>query len=95
MKINKISLVDFKSDRISTDISAIIGDNGDLILSGCDSGELVKERFDDFDYEYWLTVKAEYKDTILLHLIKENFADDSEFKKWLEEKQIPSEFWSF
>lgn len=95
MKINKISLIESKSERISVDLSAEITDEGDLLLSGCDFGELVKERFGDFDYEYWLKVKGEYKDTILLYLIRERFANDAEFKAWLNENRIPNDFWSF
>lgn len=95
MKINRISLIESKSARVSVNLSARIAENGDLILEGQDLGELVKEQFGDADYEYSLKVTAEYKDTVLLNLIKEKFADDAEFKNWLAEKQIPSEFWSF
>ena len=95
MKISEIKLIESKSDRISIHLSARIKENGDLVLEGQDLGEFVKERFGDSDYEYSLIVKAEYKDTILLNLIQERFADDSEFRGWLDEKQIPCEFWSF
>lgn len=95
MKINKITLIESKSKRISVFLEAKIKENGDLVLEGQDLGEWVKENFGDSDYEYSLTVKAEYKDTILLNLIKEKFANDSEFREWLKEKQIPNEFWSF
>ena len=95
MKINKITLIESKSDRISVHLTAKVDENGDLILEGQDLGEFVQEQFGDSDFEFSLKVKAEYKDTILLNLIKEKFANDSEFKAWLDEKQIPSEFWSF
>lgn len=95
VKIKKINLIETKSQRISVYLSARIDDNGDLILEGQDLGELVQDQFDKDDYEYSLTIRAEYKDTILLNLIKEKFADDSQFKDWLDEKRIPSEFWSF
>jgi hypothetical protein len=95
MKINKITLIKSDSERVSVRLTARIGAGGDLILEGFDYGEFVEEVFGDDDYEYSLTVKADYKDTILLNLIKEKFANDSEFKLWLDEKQIPSEFWSF
>lgn len=95
MKIDKIKMIESKSERISVYLEAKIKENGDLVLEGQDIGEFVEEQFGDSDYEYSLSVKAEYKDTILLNLIKEKFANDSEFKAWLEEKGIPSEFWSF
>jgi hypothetical protein len=43
------------------------------------------------DYEYDVTISKEWKDTVLLHLAKERFKTVSEFKKWLDEKEIPSE----
>jgi hypothetical protein len=95
MKISKIKLIESKSERLSIYLSAKIEENGNLVLEGQDLGEFVEERYGDGDYEYSLTVKAEYKDTILLNLIKERFADDSKFRDWLDEKQIPCEFWSF
>jgi spore maturation protein CgeB len=95
MKINEITLIDSKTERLSVRLTARIGENGDLILDGYDSGEFVEEALHHDDYEYSLTVKAEYKDTILLNLIKEKFKHDAEFRTWLDEKRIPSEFWSF
>ena len=95
MKIDKISLIESKSEDISIHLTAEIKENGDLVLDGYDLGKRAEEWFGHDDYEYSLTLKAEFKDTVLLYLIKEKFANDSEFKKWLDEKQIPNEFWSY
>lgn len=76
-------------------LDAVIRENGDLVLEGCDNGEMVREIWGDFDYEYWITVKADYKDTILLHLIQEKFDSESKFKEWLKEKNIPWDFTSY
>lgn len=76
-------------------MDAIIRENGDLVLEGCDNGETVREFWGDFDYEYWITIKADYKDTVLLHLIKEKFDSETAFKKWLDEKNIPWDFMSY
>jgi len=95
MKIDKITMIDSKSERVRVRLTARIDENGDLILDGYDSGEFVEEVLHHDDYEYSLTVKAEYKDTILLNLIKEKFKHDAEFRSWLDEKGIPSDFWSF
>lgn len=95
MKINEIILIDSRSERISVSLTARIDENGDLIFDGCDYGEFIKEQSGDYDYEYSLTVKAEYRDTILLNLIKDRFETYSEFKAWLDAKHIPAEFWSF
>lgn len=71
---------------------AKIDENENLVIEGCDSGKQVMKFWGDEDYEYWTTVKKEYKDTVLLLLIKDNFKDDLKFKEWLKEKNIPFEF---
>jgi len=48
---------------------AKISEKGDLVIDGCDSGELAKEMFGDWDYEYWLTIPEKFKETIMLNLI--------------------------
>jgi hypothetical protein len=95
MKINRITLIESKTERVSVRLVARIEENGDLVLDGYDSGELVEEVWGSDDYEYALTIKAAYKDTILLNLIKEKFANDSQFRTWLDERGIPSDFESF
>jgi len=95
MKINKITLIESKTEGIFVHLTARIDENGALILEGADTGDFVEAHFGKRDYEFSLTVAAEYKDTILLNLIREKFANDAEFKTWLEEKRIPGEFWSF
>ena len=40
------------------ELIAMITPEGDLIVDGCDTGPLVKQRFGDFDHEYSLSVKA-------------------------------------
>ena len=95
MKIDKITMIESKTERLAVRLTARITENGDLILEGYDSGAFVEEVLHHDDYEYSLTVKAEYKDTILLNLIREKFEHDSAFRTWLDEKGIPSEFWSF
>ena len=95
MKINKITLIKSDSERVRVRLTTRINEDGDLILDGYDSGKLVEEVWGSDNYEYSLSVKAEYKDTILLNLIKERFKHDSEFRSWLDEKQIPSDFWSW
>ena len=73
--------------------------NGDLILYTQDIGEIFRRVWGDSDYEYWVTVKAEHKDEVLLALLsvlvggEENAADD--FKNFLESKGIPCEFSSW
>ena len=56
---------------------------------------MVREFWGDFDYEYWITIKEDYKDTMLLHLLKEKFDNQDALKEWLKEKNIPWDFTSY
>lgn len=90
--IKKIEMMKEITPRDKRYLDALIDDKGNLVLEGYDIGDSVKEFWGDSDYEYWLTVSQEWKDTVLLLLIKERFALSSDFQTWLEEKEIPSEF---
>ena len=68
---------------------------GDLVLDGADAGPAVEEFWGDWDYEYSLTVPAAWKDTVLLHLMKERFTETTPFQEWCEARGIPAEFFSW
>jgi hypothetical protein len=51
--------------------------------------------FGDTDYEYWLTVHSQNVPKVRLELIKDTFQDETDFRKWLESKDIPSEFHNY
>lgn len=72
-----------------------INDGGQLVLDGADGGERVRQVSGDWDYEFSWTVPAEWKGTVLLHLMKERFPKESEFSAWCEERGIPCKFWSW
>lgn len=93
--IDRIVLIDTRRQDLSVELVARIDEQGNLALEGVDRGEWVTEQTGDWDYEYWLKVTREWKDTVLLHLLRERFENDSEFRKWLDDKGIPSEFVSF
>ncbi len=76
-------------------LKAVLKDNGELVFEGIDMGDSVKERFDDFDFEYWHTIEEKYIHDILLFLIKEKFNKISEVLKWLKSKNIPYTSQSF
>ena len=77
-------------------LDAVVNETGDLVLEGYDAGDSVKERFDDFDFEYWHTIKAEDVPQVLLLLVKEKITDKvHEFLAWLEENDIPYKSTSF
>ena len=98
-KIREIVLRDERTEKDVIYLGAKITDEGHLQLEGQDVGETPKKFWGDSDYEYWLTIDKEYKDTVLLWLIKErfdsDFRNDSDFRDWLKKKGIPSDFYSW
>ena len=94
-KISKITIREQRTKTDSSYLTAYIDEKKNLILEGYDIGKTPKEFWGDSDYEYWLTIKEEYKDSVLLWLIKERFKTTSDFKSWLEQRDIPSDFFSW
>ena len=91
-KIREIVMLDERTEKDYSSLVAKIDDDENLVFEGYDVGETSRKYWGDSDYEYWLVINKDYKDTILLWLIKECFEDDSHFKNWLDDKGIPSEF---
>ena len=82
----------------SIDIDVRINEDGNLLFSGQDIGEVPEQIFGDSDYEYWLTVPAAEKDRLLLALIEKHYAGDamvvSTMREFMESKEIPCWFHS-
>lgn len=80
-------------------IDAAIDDKGNLLLSGQELGAAVREFWGDNDYECWLLVSSEQKDRLLLALIKQLYAGNTdavgELCQWLREDDIPYVFDSY
>ena len=89
-KINAISI----ESNASRDLVARITETGDLQLTGHETLESQDIGAGEAQYagdiEYTLTVSADYRDTVLLHLIEERFESENEFGSWLQSKSIPS-----
>jgi len=85
----------------SRSIYAKISDSGDLVIEAQDVGEAPRNFNPDHDsdYEWFVKVRAENKDLLLLTLIDSlfggKFSASADFEKWLKEKEIPSEFFSY
>jgi hypothetical protein len=77
-------------------VCAEILESGDLVISAQDVGEAPEKWFGDSDYEWWVFVRAEDKDRVLLALIEEIFGGrfhaSDEFREWLQRKEIPYQF---
>jgi hypothetical protein len=90
--MKRITIYDKETDTSHSILEAYITEEGNLVLEGYDIGDFVEKYWGDSDYEYWLTVKSENVPAVLLWLIKERFKTDSDFRDWLKEKEIPSQF---
>ena len=92
-----VRLVDIEG-ATSIHIDVQITDQGDLLLSGQDIGQAPEAVFGDSDHEYWLTVSAEDKDSLLVALSEKHYSGNasviSELKATLESKGIPHKFQS-
>lgn len=91
-KIKKIVFYSRADEKNVRWEQASIEMDGSIRLDGYDLGETPLKFWGDDDYEYWLTVDKEWKDTILLSLIKEQFNNLGKFRKWLDKKDIPNQF---
>jgi hypothetical protein len=80
---------------IKSNLVAYVDTDDTLVLDGYDIGETVESIWGDSDYEYWVKVKSQDKNKVLLELIKDRFTSETDFQKWLESKNIPSTFSSW
>jgi hypothetical protein len=102
--VHKLKLIESRHEGLSVFLDAKINEQGDLELEGQDVGASVEAHWGDSDYEYWVVVPKDYKDTVLLWLLKERFdaapspapfKNDCEFMEWLKAKSIPYQFSSY
>lgn len=68
-----------ESAELKTKLVASLDKNGDLHLEGYDS--------EDFEWE--LIIGKEYREQLLLALVKQNFDSQSSFAAWLKTMKIP------
>jgi hypothetical protein len=80
-------------------IDAEIDSTGQLFISGQDIGDAPKEHFGDSDYEYWIVVPSEQKDSLLLILLQELYSGNSkiisDFLSFLKSRGIGHKFESY
>ena len=95
---SKIRLYESRGDTTIL-IDVEIAEDGRLEVSGQDLGEAPEKYWGDSDYEYWVSVRPEHKDWVLLALIEKLFGGssmaDSDFMEFLKSKGIPYEFGSW
>lgn len=102
---NKIILREQRSTNDLRYLSAELDDNGDLLFTGQDLGDGVKEAFGYLEYEWYWTVKAEdipvFKAAIgeegdILDLLEEFFSNEKAagLYQFMRDHNIPFESWS-
>lgn len=97
-RVNKLQICHERyKDRGYTEVSVEISPSGAVVLDGCDAGSSVKEHTGgSWDLEYRVSVARDWKDTLLLHLIKDHFPGataSGAFMTYCKERGIPTEFW--
>jgi hypothetical protein len=95
---NRVNLYESHGE-ISHFIQAEINGNGDLLLMGHNPGQFPTGRRNIEEYEFFVTIPAQYKDQLLLlfleRLYKGNSAAVEQFCDFLKEHGIPFEFKSW
>jgi hypothetical protein len=87
--LKSVTLSRTQGERVRSTMWAVILDDGALEYERSDYGPVVEEYWHRDEHEYNVTLPAEYKDTVMLLLIKDYVRDDVTFRVWLEEKGIP------
>ena len=87
-----LTIRDERDEHSYSSAQVEIKEDGTLVFEGVDGGAGIEKLYGDSDFEYWLQIKAEDKNLVLLHLIKSQFTSVHDFKKWLVERGIKAEF---
>lgn len=94
-KITTITLHEPGDGPNTTSDKASIGQTGELRLEAYDTGSIPMAFFGREEYEFTYSYDADWKDTILLLLMKDRFASVGDFHCWTDEKSIPHHFESW
>jgi hypothetical protein len=99
MLIKSVRLADWRVPGLHHTLDARIDNDGRLVVDGCDFGSNTPAWADE-DYEFAWYVPADWKDTVLIHLLKDRFEAEPEwvqretlFIEWLKERDVPTAFW--
>ena len=87
-----------KGGKTWQSVRAWVSEEGNLVLEGHDLGERPEQFFGVDEYEYFVSVKAEHKDRVLLALLRKLYGGHpeavEEFRADMKASGIPSEFFS-
>jgi hypothetical protein len=95
-----VRLANWRVPGLHHTLDAFIDDKGELVIDGCDLGPSVERMWDDLDYEFAWHIPREWKDTILLRLLKDRFEaqpswreHETAFIEWVKALGVPTKFW--
>jgi hypothetical protein len=88
-KTSQVILSERDTARATGSDRARIDTAGALVCEGSDVGEAPEMFFGRDEYEYGLTVDADWKDTVLLQLLSDGFTTVGQARTWLKERGIP------
>jgi len=91
-KISKIVISKEYTEQGATTLSAEISKRGDLIMNDYFIGKMAQEVYSHDDSESYVTVEKDYKDTLLLQLLKGRFKKSYELREWLDSNNVPYGF---
>lgn len=82
--------------EIHISITASITKEGNLLIEGYDSGQLVEKLKGDWDYEYNLSIKKEHKEDLIVKLSQQLQVqlDDKGLLEWLKKNYNHNEAFS-
>ena len=91
--ITEITIRRKRLDRDSySELRVRIDQQGELVLLGRNASVAITRITDKQEYAYSLTVPAEWRDSMLLYLMKDRFSDALAFSDWCREHGIPTMF---
>ena len=90
-ELSSILIHEKETEQGLTRLSAEISDDADLIIKDYFIGKMAQEVYSHDDSESCVTLKKEFKDTLLLRLLKGRFKQSSELREWLDSNSVPYE----
>jgi hypothetical protein len=78
MPVRTVKLADWRVPGLHHTLDAHINDKGELVIDGRDFGSNVEALWGDDDYEFTWSIAPEWKDTVLLHLLRERFEAEAQ-----------------
>ena len=91
--LSELTIRDVRSEQGFSKLKVRIEPRGDLVLDGSDLGHATGfVGAEGRDYDHTVTVRADWRNTVLLRLMAERFTGTSKFRDWCKSHGIPADF---